>query len=149
MINSSSRSVPPSRSRSAAVRSSIGRFVEGPPSRLGAQSVGLLRPERDTVAGRVRCEAARQPAAHREETLAEIGLYELRRSRNQSPIDLASILEISQSAISQIERGEDLKVSTLRTYVEGLGAHLTLIATFDTTNEETSVPIRIGTHTHS
>jgi len=85
-------------------------------------------------------------AALREETLAEIGLYELRRSRNQSQIDLAGILEISQSAISQIERGDDLKVSTLRTYVEGLGAHLQLIATFDSTDEETSVPIKIGTH---
>lgn len=92
--------------------------------------------------------ATERLAALREETLAEIGLYELRRSRNQSQIDLASTLEISQSAISQIERGDDLKVSTLRTYVEGLGAHLQLIATFDTADEETSVPIKIGTHAH-
>ena len=80
-------------------------------------------------------------AALREETLAEIGLFELRRSRNQSQIDLASILEISQSAISQIERGDDLKISTLRTYVEGLGARLQLIATFDTGVE---VPVHLG-----
>lgn len=90
--------------------------------------------------------AAKRLAALREETLAEIGLYELRRSRNQSQTDLASTLQISQSAISQIERGDDLKVSTLRTYVEGLGADLQLVALFDTDDEQISVPIRIGAH---
>ena len=47
-------------------------------------------------------------------TLAEIGLYELRRSLERSQTDLLVKLRISQPAVSQLEHGEDLKLSTLR-----------------------------------
>lgn len=56
--------------------------------------------------------------ALREETLMEIGLYELRRALEISQEDLAAELEISQSAISQLERAGDLKLSTLRKYLK-------------------------------
>lgn len=81
--------------------------------------------------------------ALREETLREVGLYELRRSLEISQEDLAAELEISQSAISQLERADDLKLSTLRKYLEKLGARLELIAVFDT-EDERAVPIDIG-----
>lgn len=81
--------------------------------------------------------------ALREETLMEIGLYELRRALQVSQEDLAAELEISQSAISQLERSGDLKLSTLRKYLEKLGARLELVAVFDT-GEEQAVPIHIG-----
>ena len=81
--------------------------------------------------------------ALREETLMEIGLYELRRALEISQEDLAAELEISQSAISQLERAGDLKLSTLRKYLEKLGARLELIAVFDTDDEQ-AVPIHIG-----
>jgi DNA-binding Xre family transcriptional regulator len=67
----------------------------------------------------------------REETLAEIGLYELRRSRDISQIELAQRLQITQSAISKFENGGDLRLSTLRDYVEALGGRLELRAHFD------------------
>lgn len=81
--------------------------------------------------------------ALREETLMEIGLYELRRALEISQEDLAAELEISQSAISQLERSADLRLSTLRKYLEKLGARLELVAVFDT-EEERVVPIHIG-----
>jgi DNA-binding XRE family transcriptional regulator len=81
--------------------------------------------------------------ALREETLKEIGLYELRRALEISQEDLAAELEISQSAISQLERAGDLKLSTLRRYLEKLGARLELIAVFDSEDEK-AVPIHIG-----
>lgn len=89
--------------------------------------------------------ATERLAALREETLAEIGLHELRRMLDRSQTELAGTLGISQSAISQLERGEDLKLSTLRNYVRGLGAHLEIVAVFDDDEGEvTAIPIQVG-----
>ena len=88
--------------------------------------------------------AAERLAALREDTLAEIGLYELRRALERSQADLAASLSISQSAVSQLERGEDIKLSTLRSYIQGLGAHLRVVAVFGDGSNETAIPIRIG-----
>lgn len=88
-------------------------------------------------------------AALREETLAEIGLYELRRALERSQTDLAAELGISQSAISQLENADDLKLSTLRNYLEHLGARLELLAIFEGEDEDHAVPIRIGDHVAS
>ena len=82
-------------------------------------------------------------AALRIETLTEIGLYELRRALEVSQSDLAAELEISQSAVSQLERADDLRLSTLRKYLERLGARLELLAVFDDEDEQV-VPIHIG-----
>ena len=81
--------------------------------------------------------------ALREETLMEIGLYELRRALEISQEDLAAELEISQSAISQLERADDLRLSPLRKYLERLVVRLELLAVFDT-DDERVVPIHIG-----
>lgn len=83
-------------------------------------------------------------AALREATLEEIGLYELRQALERSQTDMAAVLDISQPAVSQFERGEDIKLSTLRNYVQGLGARLQILAVFDDGKQETAVPIRIG-----
>ncbi|MDE0653937.1 MAG: XRE family transcriptional regulator [bacterium] len=88
--------------------------------------------------------AAERLAALRLDTLAEIGLHELRRSLERSQADLAAILGISQPAVSQLERGEDVKVSTLRSYLDSLGARLQILAIFDDGDTETAIPIRIG-----
>ena len=69
---------------------------------------------------------------------------ELRRALERSQTDLAAALGISQSAVSQLERGEDVKLSTLRSYVHGLGAHLQIVAVFDDGEKETEIPIRLG-----
>lgn len=81
--------------------------------------------------------------ARREETLVEIGLFELRRILDVSQEDLAARLDISQSAISQLERAGDPKLSTLRKYLEKLGARLELTAVFEA-DEERAFPIHIG-----
>jgi len=69
--------------------------------------------------------------------------HRLRATRN-STTDLAVALGISQSAVSQLERGDDIKVSTLRKYVARLGGNLQLVAVFDDGDAETEVPIDIG-----
>ncbi len=88
--------------------------------------------------------AAERLAALRDDTLAEIGLYELRRALDRSQTELAAELGISQSAISQLERAGDVKLSTLRNYLEHMGARLELLAVFEDDDDEHVVPIRIG-----
>ena len=61
--------------------------------------------------------AAERLAVLRDETLAEIGLHVLRRVLERSQTDLPAELGISQSAVSQLERGDDVKVSTLCIFV--------------------------------
>ncbi len=91
-----------------------------------------------------RAGAAERLAELREHTLAEIGLFDLRRELELSQVDLAAELGISQSAVSQLEHAGDLKVSTLRNYLARLGARLELVAVFSGDDEEVSVPLRIG-----
>jgi predicted transcriptional regulator len=83
-------------------------------------------------------------AGLREQTLAEIGLFELRRALERSQTELAEEIGITQSAISQLERSGDVKLSTLRTYLEKLGARLELLAVFDEDDEEHVVTIHVG-----
>lgn len=80
----------------------------------------------------------------REHTLAEIGLFDLRRELELSQVDLAAELGISQSAVSQLEHASDLKVSTLRNYLARLGARLELVAVFSGEDDEVSVPMHVG-----
>ena len=86
--------------------------------------------------------AAERLAAKRAETLEEIRLYELRHAEAVSQVDLAGRLDVTQGAISKLEHAEDVRVSTLRQYLEALGARLELVAVFD--DEDRRVPINLG-----
>lgn len=88
--------------------------------------------------------AAERLAALRQETLTEIGLYELRKTLERSQTELAELLDVSQSAVSQLERGQDIKLSTLRSYLEKLGARLELVAVFERDDGDFEIPLRVG-----
>ena len=88
--------------------------------------------------------AAERLAALRKETLAEIGLYEMRRHMDWSQSGLAAALGISQAAVSQLENAQDLTLSRLRKYLEPLGAQLRILAVFEDDGEEYSIPIHVG-----
>ena len=57
-------------------------------------------------------------------------MYDLRREREITQASLAETLDISQPAVSKIEHADDIRVSTLRNYLHGLGAELKLQAVF-------------------
>lgn len=78
----------------------------------------------------------------RAETLEEIRLFELRRSEAVSQVEIAERLDITQAAISRFENSDDVRVSTLREYLDALGARLELVAVFD--NDSRRVPINLG-----
>jgi len=83
--------------------------------------------------------------AKRAETLEEIRLYQLRHFEAVSQAELAGRLDVTQGAISKLEHSEDVRVSTLRQYLEALGARLELVAVFD--DEDRRVPIHLGKDT--
>ncbi|MEZ5232894.1 MAG: XRE family transcriptional regulator [Acidimicrobiales bacterium] len=61
-----------------------------------------------------------------------------------SQVEVAGRLEITQSAVSKLEHAEDVRVSTLRDYLEALGAHgfFELVAVFE--DEGRRVPVHLG-----
>jgi DNA-binding XRE family transcriptional regulator len=63
--------------------------------------------------------------------LMEVDLIaKLRKDRELTQEELATIMEIRQSAISQIENQEDVMVKTLERYVKALGGELEVRARF-------------------
>ena len=86
--------------------------------------------------------AAESIAAAQEQALEERRLYELRRAEAVSQAVLAGRLEITQGAVSKFEHADDVRISTLRQYLEALGARLELTAVFD--DEDRRVPIELG-----
>ena len=55
---------------------------------------------------------------------------------------LAGRLDVTQGAISKLEHSDDVRVSTLRHYLEALGARLELVAVLG--DEDRRVPIHLG-----
>jgi transcriptional regulator with XRE-family HTH domain len=61
---------------------------------------------------------------------AEMNLREVRRLRKLTQARLSRKLKIGQEGVSRIEKRTDLYLSTLRSYVEGVGGKLSLIVQF-------------------
>jgi transcriptional regulator with XRE-family HTH domain len=65
-----------------------------------------------------------------QEMLAEMNLRELRRLRKLTQARVSKKLKIGQEGVSRIEKRTDLYLSTLRSYVEGVGGKLSLVVEF-------------------
>jgi transcriptional regulator with XRE-family HTH domain len=57
----------------------------------------------------------------------ELSLREVRRLRKFTQARLSKKLKIGQEGVSRIEKRSDLYISTLRSYVEGVGGRLKLV----------------------
>lgn len=93
----------------------------------------------------LRSKPGAEEAIHRarRESAEELRLYELRHGEAVSQVELAGRLEVTQGAISKFEHADDVRISTLRQYLEALGARLELVAVFDD-DEDRRVPIHLG-----
>ncbi len=60
----------------------------------------------------------------------EMNLREVRRIRKLTQTRLSKKLKIGQEGVSRIEKRSDLYLSTLRSYLEGVGGELTLMVKF-------------------
>jgi DNA-binding XRE family transcriptional regulator len=86
---------------------------------------------------RVTPEMEKDIARHREVLEAELRLAAVRKKRKKSQATVAKKLKVSQSNISQLERGGDPKLSTVAGYIDALGGKLEMVAVFD----DETVPI--------
>ncbi|MCK9513314.1 MAG: helix-turn-helix domain-containing protein [Pigmentiphaga sp.] len=57
-------------------------------------------------------------------------LKELRKATHHTQDDLAETMGVGQGTISRIEKRDDMLVSTLQHYVEGIGGTLRILVTF-------------------
>jgi transcriptional regulator with XRE-family HTH domain len=57
-------------------------------------------------------------------------LQELRVQRGVTQAALAEVLMVTQAALSKLERRSDVRLSSLRGFVEALGGELTVVAKF-------------------
>jgi hypothetical protein len=60
-----------------------------------------------------------------------LNLHQLRSGRQITQVELASRLGKSQGNVSELERRNDVYLSSLREYVEALGGRLEVTAVFD------------------
>ena len=62
--------------------------------------------------------------------LAEIALQDLRQALDLTQAQVAEVLAYNQTAANQVEGQSDMYVAALRRYIEALGGHLKLVASF-------------------
>lgn len=62
--------------------------------------------------------------------MKEVTLAELREICGKTQVQLSKAMKVSQSMVSQIESKANLRLSTLRNYVEALGYELEIFAEF-------------------
>ena len=60
----------------------------------------------------------------------EMSRQELRRAREQTQVQVAKILGITQDSVSRLEKRSDILLSTLRKTVQVMGGNLSLVAEF-------------------
>lgn len=80
-------------------------------------------------------ETLAKPPKQRQENVRQraealISLRKLRLARRLTQQEMAAILEIGQDSISRLENRNDMRLSTLRAYVEALGGKLEITACF-------------------
>ena len=73
-------------------------------------------------------------AKYRTGSVDDIGpaLKNLRKMSDLTQVEMAKRLDVQQSAVSKIENGGDVHLSTIKKYVEALGATLRMDASFST-----------------
>jgi DNA-binding transcriptional regulator YiaG len=68
--------------------------------------------------------------AHTSDTLADTPIRDIRQAWHLSQEQLANLLHLEPTSISQLEQGTDLYISMLRRYIESKGGKLDIIAHF-------------------
>ena len=84
----------------------------------------------DTLWQKMPVERRRRVEKRVESALFSMALQDLRRGRQLTQKELATLLGVNQPALSKMERQEDMNISTLRRIVRAMGGDLKLIAEF-------------------
>ncbi|MCH7819423.1 MAG: helix-turn-helix transcriptional regulator [Candidatus Marinimicrobia bacterium] len=62
--------------------------------------------------------------------LNSINLQDLRKALKLTQIELAAVLNVSQTAVSKIESNSDMYIGTLSRFLEAMGGELKIVAAF-------------------
>lgn len=91
-----------------------------------------IKRRRSDLEGRV---SARRAEIRETERAYAMGLAMLRKAADLTQVELAEQLGVTQGAIAKLERRQDLLLSTLNSYINGVGGHLKLVVEFDNGRE--------------
>jgi DNA-binding transcriptional regulator YiaG len=80
--------------------------------------------------GKISKEVERAASIKAAEILAEMDLNEIRRAHKVTQNQVAEALKITQPSVAQLEKRDDVYISTLRSYLSSMGAKLELVASF-------------------
>lgn len=83
-----------------------------------------------TLKAKMSSEAQARAEARTAQMAREMPLFELRRARDLSQANLANVLNVSQAAVSKLERRTDMYISTLRSHIQAMGGELEVVAKF-------------------
>lgn len=81
---------------------------------------------------------------HDELTSYVATLADVRRRRGVKQVELAELLGVAQNQVSNIERQQDMLLSTVHRYVVALGGELQLVVTFPNGDDVTVVIDKTG-----
>jgi len=70
------------------------------------------------------------------EKIASIRLQQVRKSHHKTQKELAQIMGLSQSALSELERRPNMTIRAMQQYIEALGGKLVIKAVFQESSEE-------------
>ena len=82
------------------------------------------------IAGLPPARQAKIAARARELIAEEMTLKDLRRARDLTQVQIASILGIGQDHVSRLEQRSDMLLSTLASYVKSMGGELKFVVQF-------------------
>lgn len=66
-----------------------------------------------------------------DEELLRLNLSQLREASGKTQVEVAELVQVTQSQLSRFENRDDHKLSTLRRYVEALGGQVEVVAVLD------------------
>jgi transcriptional regulator with XRE-family HTH domain len=75
-------------------------------------------------------QAVKRSDARYRDLLREMPLQELRHARQLTQVQIAATLNMSQAAVSKLERNADMYISTLKLFIEAMGGDLEIRAVF-------------------
>ena len=85
-----------------------------------------------TLKNKMSAQAQKTVAKKTNQLLKEVLLYEIREQLDITQEDMAKKLKTKQANVSRTERRKDMKLSTLKRYIEAMGGELDIVAKFPT-----------------
>ena len=95
---------------------------------MGIQHIVRMKRWADIKARKMSPERIERVQKEAKVELRALTLRQLREEAGKTQVEVADLAEVTQSALSRLERREDNPIEALRRYVEALGGELEVVA---------------------